>query len=294
MIGKALTAMLVSKGYEVIILSRSAKETKEAGVSFAVWDVEKGTIDKNAVAKADYIIHLAGANVAEERWTKKRKEEIVESRTKSGALLVKALRENENKVKALINASAIGWYGPDSKANTGFKEGAPAYDDFLGNTCKVWEESTKAAETPGRRVVYLRTGIVLSKDGGAYAEFRNPLKFGIAAILGSGKQIISWIHIDDLCRMYIYAIAHEISGVYNAVAPKPVSNKSLTLEIAKKVKGKSFIPVHAPTFVLKMMLGEMSVEVLKSTTVNNDKIKSVGFSFLYPSAEAAVNAIEKA
>src|SRR4249920_1294420 len=137
LIGKALTAMLIGKGYEVIILSRSARASEGKSVSYAAWNVEKGTIDIAAIQKADYIIHLAGAGVADKRWTKKRKQEILESRTKSGALLVKTLKENENKVKALISASAIGWYGPDNDASikNGFKEDALSYDDFLGNTC---------------------------------------------------------------------------------------------------------------------------------------------------------------
>jgi uncharacterized protein (TIGR01777 family) len=297
MIGDALTKALTAKKYEVIILSRSKKNSDQPNVSFAKWDVEKQTIDADAIKKADHIIHLAGANVAEKRWTKKRKHEIVESRTKSGELLVKALRENENKVKAFISASAIGWYGPDltqtlSKGE-GFKEDAIAYEDFLGQTCLQWEESTKEIEILGKRLVYLRTGIVLDKEGGALSEFKKPLKFGIAAVLGSGKQIISWIHIEDLCRMYIYAIENNISGVFNAVAPKPVNNETLTLELAKKIRGKSFIPMHVPSFILKIVLGEMSVEALKSATVNDDKIRNTGFKFIYPSLDAALNDLMK-
>ncbi|MEP6845971.1 MAG: TIGR01777 family oxidoreductase [Panacibacter sp.] len=291
LIGKALTPLLVGKGYQVIILSRSKKSPENASVSYAQWDVEKGTIDKAAVKKADYIIHLAGAGVADKRWTKKRKQEILESRTKSSALLVNTLKEDAHNVKVVISASAIGWYGPDTDAtfDKAFKEDAPAHDDFLGNTCKEWEESMRLVEGSGIRLVYLRTGIVLSNDGGALVEFKNPMKFGIAAILSSGKQMISWIHIEDLCRMYIYALEEEISGVFNAVAPKPVSNKTLTLQLANAIKGKACIPIHVPSFVLKIVLGEMSVEVLKSTTVNADKIRSAGFQFLYPSIESALN-----
>jgi uncharacterized protein len=295
LIGNALTSLLVSKGYKVIILSRSQKSSDNPAVSYAQWDVEKGTIDIAAIQEADYIIHLAGAGVADKRWTKKRKQEIVESRIKSGALLVKALKENENKVKAFISSSAIGWYGPDNDLSlkNGFKEDAPAHNDFLGNTCVQWEQSTKAIESVGKRSVYVRTGIVLSNEGGALKEFKTPMKFGIAAILGGGKQIISWVHIEDICRMYIYAIENEISGVFNGVAPKPVSNKILTLELAKRIRGKFFIPIHVPSFILKIVLGEMSVEVLKSATVNDDKIRNTGFKFLYPSLDAALNELTK-
>jgi uncharacterized protein (TIGR01777 family) len=295
LIGKALTALLISNGYEVIIFSRSARTSDTKSVSYAVWDVNKGTIDIAAIQKSDYIIHLAGAGVADKRWTKKRKQEIVESRTKSGELLVKTLRENENKVKALISSTAIGWYGPDNNVSlkNGFKEDAPSYDDFLGNTCLQWEQSTRSLESFGKRLAYLRTGIVLSNDGGALKEFKRPVKFGIAAILGGGKQMISWIHIEDICRMYIYALENEISGVFNAVAPKPVSNKTLTLKLATKMKGSFFIPIHVPSFILKIVLGEMSIEVLKSATVNDNKIREAGFRFVFPTIDAALSDLIK-
>ena len=291
MIGKALTTMLTQQGYKVIILTREVKPSDNPLVSFAHWDIEKQSIDTNAIAEADYIIHLAGGNVAEKRWTTKRKKEILESRTKSGALLVKALTDNKHHVKALISASAIGWYGPDNAASIkdGFKEDAQAHNDFLGSTCLQWEASTQQLSNKGIRTVYLRTGIVLSNEGGAFKEFKNPLRFGVAAVLGSGKQVISWIHIEDMCRMYLYALQHEMNGSFNAVAPKPVTNKEFTLQLAKAEKGKAFIPVHVPSFVLRLMLGEMSIEVLKSCTVNADKIRQEGFKFLYPSLDAALN-----
>ena len=145
----------------------------------------------------------------------------MESRTKSSELIIKALKENSNKVKALVSASAIGWYGPDISNDNVFKETHKANNDFLGETCKLWEESIEPVATMGKRLVKLRTGIVLSKNGGALKEFIKPLRLGVAAILGNGKQMISWIHIDDLCRMYIEAIENEsVNGVYNAVAPK--------------------------------------------------------------------------
>jgi uncharacterized protein len=193
-----------------------------------------------------------------------------------------------------VSASAIGWYGEDKIPNHYFIENEKADDAFLGIVCKKWEQSVEAAEALGIRVCKLRTGIVLSDDGGAYKEFKAPLKLGVASILGNGKQMVSWIHIDDLCRQYIFALENEkVSGSYNAVAPRPVSNKTLTLEIAKNVKGKFYIPVHVPTFVLKIMMGSRSVEILKSATVSCEKIKESGFTFLYPSIEAAVEEIEK-
>ncbi len=291
-IGRRLSEMLQSKGYDVIILTRKISLPSSNGkLSYANWDVKKGLIDTNAIAKADHIIHLAGANVAEKRWTKKRKAIIQNSRTASSALLVKALKENSNKVRTVISASAIGWYGPDTQTSKqkGFKENAPSATDFLGTTCKLWEQSISPVQTMGKRLVILRTGIVLSNDGGALVEFKKPLKTGIAAILGSGKQAISWIHIDDLCRMYIYALEKDrMNGSYNAVAFQPTTNKKFMLILAKQLRGKSFITIRIPSFVLKIVLGEMSVEVLKSTTVNADKIKNTGFTFLYPFLQEAL------
>ncbi|MEP6725196.1 MAG: TIGR01777 family oxidoreductase [Bacteroidota bacterium] len=299
MIGKALTNLLLQKGYDVIVVTRGKPDQKSAanaGLSYAYWNVLKQTIDIAAVQKADFIIHLAGAGVADKRWRKKRKNEIVESRTQSSALLVKALKDNSNQVKAVISASAIGWYGADPVIPNPrpFTETDPAENDFLGETCRQWEESIEPVTQLGKRLVKLRTGIVLSKEGGALNEFIKPLRLGIAAILGSGKQIISWIHIDDLCRMYLQAIEDEsMEGVYNAVAPRPVSNKELTIDLAKAVKGKFYIALYVPSFVLKIVLGEMSIEVLKSTTVSANKIRGDKFNFIYPSIEAAVNQLIK-
>lgn len=293
LIGNALTKLLIEKNYTVIILTRSPDKKKQTAVNnirYAQWDIENQTIDAVAIQEADYVIHLAGAGVAEKRWTKKRKKEIVESRTKSCELLIKALKENKNHVKAVISASAIGWYGPDISSINSFKETDQFSHDFLGETCKAWEESIEPVTAMNIRLVKLRTGIVLSKQGGALKEFMNPLRLGIAAILGNGKQAISWIHIDDICRMYIEAMENEkLNGVYNAVAPKPVSNKDLVFELAKRMKGKFYIPVYVPSFILKLLLGEMSIEVLKSATVSADKIRSKGFQFLFPDIESALN-----
>lgn len=289
LVGKALGHALLAKGYHIIILTRTLPSTDHSpqsikGIQYAKWDIESQTIDENAIASADYIIHLAGAGVADKRWTKKRKQEIVDSRVKSCKLLADSLKTISNKVKAVVSASAIGWYGPDRilPNPTPFAESDPADESFLGSTCRQWEESIEPVTQSGKRLVKLRIGIVLSKDGGALKEFIKPLKFGVAAILGSGKQIISWIHIDDLVQLFITAMEIETwQGTYNAVAPNPVSNKELTLQLAKSRK-KFFIPIHVPTFILKIMLGEMSVEILKSATVSSKKIQEAGFQYTFP------------
>ena len=188
----------------------------QSNPSIAHWNIATGEIDKDAIAKADYIIHLAGAGVADKRSTKERKKEIVESRTKSSALLVKALQEIDNNITAVVSSSAIGWYGADTNASrkNGFTENELSSTDFLGETCRLWEESIEPVRALDKRLVKLRTGIVLSNEGGALAEFKKPLKAGIAAILGTGNQVVSWIHIDDICRMYLAAIQNEeMSGL---------------------------------------------------------------------------------
>jgi uncharacterized protein (TIGR01777 family) len=259
--------------------------------SFAQWDLNKGWIDPTALAAADYIIHLAGEGVADKRWTAARKKAILDSRVESSALLVKALKENPNKVKAIVAASAIGWYGPDNEKSkrTGFVETDAVDNSFLGDTCRQWEESMHPVKAMGIRLVTIRIGIVFNKMGGALAEFIKPAKLGAAAILGDGQQIVSWIHQHDLNRLMLFALEQEqLAGVYNAVAPDPVNNAVLTKAIARRFHSWA-IPFNVPSFMLKIMLGEMSVEVLKSANVSASKILAAGFSFDYASMDEALD-----
>ena len=296
LIGKALTKELVNRGYEVIILTRDKSQHRPSeGVSYAEWHIDKQTIDTKAIARADFIVHLAGAGVAEKRWSGRRKQEIVDSRVQSGQLLVKSLKDVVNQVKTVVSASAIGWYGPDPQIPNPrpFEETDPAAPGFLGTTCRQWEDAIHPVSEMGKRLVILRTGIVLSHEGGAFPEFKKTLKFRVASILGSGKQVISWIHIDDLVRLYITAIENEkLQGVYNAVAPYPVSNATLVRTIGRELVGM-YLPVPVPAFVLKAVLGEMSIEVLKSATVSSEKIEITGFQFIYQDIEPAVTNLVK-
>jgi uncharacterized protein len=291
LVGKALGQALLQKGYRVIILSRGNKPAAPgASLQYANWNVDAQTIDENAVKQADYIIHLAGAGVAEKRWTAKRKKEIEDSRVKSCQLIVNTLSRVTHQVKAVISASAIGWYGPDPQIpNTKpFQEDAAAAPDFLGTVCEAWEKSIEPVQQSGVRLVKYRIGIVLSREGGALKELQRPLRFGVAATLGKGNQVMSWIHIQDMVQLFIYGMENpELKGSYNAVAPHPVNNREFTKTLAKS-RLKFYIPVRVPSFVLRWMLGEMSIEVLKSATVSAEKIQRTGFVFQYPKLEEAL------
>lgn len=290
LVGKRLSAYLAQKGHNVIVLTRALREAKqEHNIAYALWDVKKQTIDIHALQQADYIMHLAGAGVVDKPWTPDYKQEILDSRTQSSRLLIDTLRNNSHHVKAIISSSAIGWYGEDKEAGFAFTETDAAEESFLGRTCALWEQSIEPATELGVRVCKLRTGIVLSNEGGALAEFKKPIQLGVAGILGNGQQVVSWIHVDDLCRLFLFAMENDnLEGSYNAVAPTPVTNKKLTLTLAQLMKGSFHLPMHVPVFMLKLILGSRSIEVLKSTTVSCTKIKETGFTFLFPTIEAAL------
>lgn len=293
MVGTRLTEILLERGHEVIILSRNPLPAAQLpkGVQHAKWDIGKKYIDPEAFASADHIIHLAGAGVADKRWNTKRKAEIVNSRADSGALLVHAMQTITNKIQSVHSASGIGWYGADTPQSlkSGFTEEAPADTEFLGETCRIWEENIQGVSSLGKRLTIFRIGIVLSNSGGALVEFKKPIRFGFAAILGNGQQNISWIHVDDLCEFFLKAIGDTaMQGVYNAVSPETVTNKQLTLMLAKTMRGSFFIPMHVPAFLLQWVLGEMSIEVLKSAKVNSFKTQGTGFKYQYPTLAEAI------
>ena len=294
MIGARLSHHLIERGYEVIILTRDKnRSSQNPKIFYSYWNIEKNIIDAAVVRRSDHIIHLAGVGVMDKKWTDEYKKVILTSRTKSAELIINCLKDNDHPIKSFVSASAIGWYGEDGKDlknRSEFTEGDLAANDFLGKTTLLWEASTDPVTSPGIRLVKLRTGIVLSNDGGVLKEYRLPLRFGIAPVLGNGKQMISWIHIDDLCRMYCEAIENVyLNGSYNAVAPHPVSQKILILVLAEKLRNKFFTPIHVPSFFLKLIFGKRSIEILKSATVSCKKIKSTGFTFLYPTVDAALN-----
>ncbi len=292
LIGSRLTEMLQEKGYIVTHLSHSQKKTNATKVY--QWDPAKKFIEDEAIQNADYIIHLAGANVAEGRWTSERKKEIIDSRMLSTALLRETLLRVTNKVQVFVSASGVSLYGVNT-GHTLLKENSAQGSDFLANVTKLWEGEVDKIykEVDGIRVVKLRTGFVLSSKGGALPKLAMPVRFGVGAPLASGNQYVPWIHIDDLCRMYIYALENShVSGAYNAVASKPVTNEVLTKEIGNVLQRPVWIP-SVPEFALKIALGEMAEVVAGGNNVSNEKIKQAGFTFAYNDVSNALQHLLK-
>ncbi|RYU95292.1 TIGR01777 family oxidoreductase [Emticicia agri] len=290
LIGKHLTQLLLSKGHKVSLLSREKVNVPD--VKVYLWDTEKGLIDDDALKNTDYIIHLAGAGIADKRWTDKRKQEIIDSRVKPIQLLNKHLKEQKIKLKAFISASATGYYGGDT-GEARLDENSPAGNDFLATCTKIWEEEAEKF-TQAERVVSLRTGIVLSEKGGALAQLIKPVKMGIGSPLGTGKQWMSWIHIDDMCQLYLQAVEDEkMQGAYNAVAPDPVRNEEITRVAAGVLKKPLWAP-NVPAFVLKLLFGEMSVVVLGGSYIKNKRVsEELSFSYQFTSIKEALEDLLK-
>jgi uncharacterized protein (TIGR01777 family) len=285
LVGSHLTPLLIQQGYQVSYLSRNAEPINN--VKIYQWNVEEGYMDTKAIEGADYIIHLAGAGVADKRWTKSRKQEILESRTQSATLLFNALKTTKHQVKAVISASAIGYYGYDTGSQWVDENSQPG-DDFLADVVQKWESSIQQMASLGVRVVSLRIGIVLSEEGGALAKITQTIKVGAGAPLGTGKQYFSWIHIKDICRIFVHALENEqMQGIYNAVAPGPVTNEELTHQIAH-VLDKPLVLPHVPAFALKLALGEMAAAVLGGNKVANRKLLATGYTFEFPQLRPAL------
>lgn len=284
LIGQRITQLLEQKGFEVAWLSRSRRDQK----SF-LWDVAKKQLDQESIEWADCIIHLAGAGVAEKRWTDDRKKEILDSRTHSTQLLYDGIAKAVAKPDVFISASAIGYYGFDTGSSLVDETGKPG-TDFLAQVVVAWEKEVKKMEELHLRTVLLRIGIVLDAEGGALGEMLKP---PVAAPLGSGDQWMSWIHIDDLAKLFVFAVEKTtLQGIYNAVGPNPATNYQLT-KVAAKAKGKPFVGIGVPEFALKLILGEMAAMVIGGNRVSSQKIQKAGFEFECAELEAAVKEIFK-
>ena len=282
LVGQFLSEKLTTKGYNVRVLTRNPKNEREF-----YWNLATNEIDENAFKNLDYIVHLAGAGIADKRWTAKRKQEILDSRTISAQLLFKKVKALKIPLKGFIAASAIGYYGAITSEII-FKETDRAANDFLGNVCQKWEHANSAFQELDIPTTLLRTGIVLSKNGGALSKMNTP--FAINPI-ASGTHYIPWIHIEDLANLFIKAIEDtSFTGIYNAVAPVHETSYSFSKALAKKTK-KLFIPLGVPAFILKIIFGEMSIILTTGSRISSEKIIKTGFEFSYKNLESAFDGI---
>ncbi|MNS58068.1 Epimerase family protein [compost metagenome] len=288
LVGKRLTTILQEKGYNVGWLSRS-DSAMEGNIKVFNWDIPKEIIDEAAIEFADVIISLAGAGIADKHWSDKRKEEIIHSRVDGINLLYSKVKNSAKKLDCFVSASAVGYYG--DRDNELLNESAPPTNEFLSLCCQKWERAADKFNQLSIRTVKIRTGMVLDKNEGALPQITKPIKLGLGAALGTGKQWISWIHIDDLCRLYITAFENNtMIGVYNACSPLPVTNTEFTKTVAATLKKKLWLP-NVPAFALKLVLGEMSKIVLDSTKCSANKTIQTGFKFEYGELSNALQAI---
>ena len=290
MIGRHLSDKLIEKGYDVIWLSRE-KHIK-AEIPRYKWNLLAGEIDEEALEEADVIVHLAGVGIAEGRWTEVRKRMIVGSRVRSAHLILDKLKAMNTKVDAFVSASAIGYYGAETTDRVFIEDDPHDATDFLGATCYNWEEQAKQFTSDlGVRSVSIRTGVVLSKDSELITKAILPIKWWMGAPLGKGSQYMNWIHIDDLCDIYIKAIEDEtMQGAYNAVAPEYTTNAEFMKTMAKLLRKPMFLP-RVPEFVFRLFLGEAAQIILEGSRISSQKIRNTGFEFKYKTIHDALKAI---
>ena len=282
-VGGHLSRRLRRDGHEVRHLSR----TRDLKAEFPAyhWDLTAGSIDEAALRDVDYLINLAGAGIADKRWSDARKKVIIESRTKGNELLAATVERLGLRPTLFVSAGAIGYYG--DRGEEVMTEEAKPGEGFLSTSCIVWEQSVGAMEKLGVPTTIVRTGIVLHPEEGALEKMLLPLKFGTSTYFGDGQQYYSWIHIEDLIDIYAFIIERQLTGVYNAVSPNPVRNKPFAAALGPAM-GKNALVVPAPEFALKVALGEMSHTVLDSTFVSADKIQQAGYRFTYPELSQAL------
>jgi uncharacterized protein (TIGR01777 family) len=283
LIGKALSELLMQNKYAVRHLSRTVTG-KEKYPTFR-WDLDKQYLDIKALEKVDHIIHLAGENVGEGRWTNARKKSILSSRVET----INLLRSNltSNQLKSFISASGISYYGTKTTESI-FKEQDSQGTDFLADISVQWEKKAFEMDSKANRVVALRTGVVLSRDGGALGKLKKPIKMGFGSALGTGKQYMPWIHIDDICQLYLTALKNDkFNGIYNAVSSQHTTNLEMTQAVAKTCGKKLWAP-NVPVFALKLLFGEMSQIILEGSRIDNSKIKELGFSLQFDDLDAAL------
>jgi uncharacterized protein (TIGR01777 family) len=280
LVGKRLTAMLTERKHEVRILSRNPK-----GVNEFKWDVSKNFIDDKALDNIDFIIHLAGAGIADKRWSNERKKVIIDSRVDTANLLFHKIKAQNISLIGFISASGSNYYGAQTSDEI-FEEKEEAGTDFLGDVCQKWEAAANQFKELNIPVTILRTGVVLSKKGGALEKMKTP----VISPLGSGQQYMSWIHIDDLCNVYIKAIEEDFRGVYNTVSPEYQTSNSFSKTLAKAIK-RPYLPIAVPGFLLKLVFGELAIILLEGSRLSSQKIEKKGFVFKYSNLKEALKSL---
>ncbi len=285
LIGSRLAEILRTLGHTVRLLSRSPK-----GDGQFYWNPGQGEIDTKALQQVDAIINLAGAGIADKRWTAARKRELISSRVQSAALLQREIAQMHERPKAYFSASGVGYYG-NSGETWMSEDSAPVDQGFMVECCREWELAADQMAALGLRVLKFRIGVVLAKEGGALAEIVKPLRFGLGAYFGNGTAWWSWVHLEDVCRAFIWAIENQqVEGVYNLVSPSPVRGKDLVKATAKAMRQPAvFLP--APAFVLRLFLGEMAAVILNSNRVSSDKLVQAGFKFQWTPIDTALHDI---
>ena len=282
LIGNAITELLLNKGHEVAFLSR--RENLSEKIPRYRWSFEENYIDPKAIEGVDYLINLAGAGIADRPWTKQRRALIINSRVQGNQLIASHIKSKKLKLKKYISASAIGFYG--DRGMEKLTEQSTSGDGFLAECCIAWEDAINAIDALGTPTTIIRVGIVLSNDGGAFPKIMLTAKFGLGSYFGDGSQIYSWVHINDIAKMFVWAVENEaIVGTYNGTAPKPIDNKTLVKNIMD-VKGGISLPV--PAFLLKTTMGDLSTALLNSSDVYPENAMKAGFEFQYPQIDAAI------
>lgn len=290
LIGRHLAKLLEENNYAISILTRTPR--RKSPYQEFKWDPAERYIEDEAIKKADYIIHLAGAGIADKRWTSRRKKELYESRISTARLLYEKCLAVSHFPKAFVSAAGTSIYGLDSGGEVQKEDRKNLGSDFLAELCKDWEKAAQQFNKNGVRVVFIRTGMVLAKESGALPQMAWPARFGLSAPLGSGRQYISWIHIYDICRLYLFAVQNNISGVYNAVSPHPVTNKEFMKTLARVYGMPYFLP-NVPAFALKMVYGELAETILGGNNVSHEKILKEGFEFSFTNLNSALENLLK-
>ncbi len=281
LVGSRLQEIAEKSGYDCYILTRNPKSKNHIQ-----WDIDKKQIDEQALPDIDYVVNLAGEGIADKKWTVEHKKVLLDSRTEPICLLSNWISGLKNPPQAFVSASGVGYYGDGGEKWQ--KETDKSGTNFLAHTAKIWEEATNSIKSQGIRTTILRIGIVLSVKGGALPKITLPFKMGVGSYFGDGKMYMPWIHIDDLCKMILFALENkEVSGVYNAVSPNPATNYELT-KTTGKVLGTPHILVPAPKLAIQLAMGERYQLVFTSNRASSEKIQNTGFKFEYDNLELAL------